>query len=517
MPGQTSIPLPSSVRWAAQYLRMSSEHQRYSIANQAAAIALYAAAQNIGIARSFVDEGKSGTTIKGRRGLQELLRIVQSGSADFDLILVYDVSRLGRFADVDEAAHYEYLCKRAGIAVQYCAEPFENDNSTTSNLMKALKRTMAAEFSRELGVKVLAGQCRLVRDGYKVGGRAPYGLRRFLVDESRHAKQILHPGNRKNIPSDHTILVPGEDHEVLMVRRIFDLFTKDGKTTGEIVRSLNGEGLSFRGHSWAHTRVAYILENPAYMGAGAHCRLRSKGGRVERNPIDRWVVCEGAYTAIIPPDQFQTAQKIIIARREGLTKQGMLAALKQLWKENGTLSEAIIDNAKGMPTRSNFRHRFGGIVPAYQLIGFQPKRDYTYIRAGQNLKSRRSELMRAVALQIEARGGSVKPARFQTIQINDGMTARVMFCRPRVWAGRGTVWPLIIKQKRVADVLIAARLGPTAPFTIVDYYVIPKGAELRGSFHTYKGHNPAFIDRYRMETLTLVIAAFGRVPVQVTP
>jgi DNA invertase Pin-like site-specific DNA recombinase len=136
---------------------MSTEHQQYSIANQSAAIALYAAAHDIGIVRAFVDEGKSGTTIKGRKGLQELLRVVESGTADFDQVLVYDVSRWGRFPDTDEAAHYEYLCKRAGITVRYCAEQFENDNSATSNLLKALKRTMAAEYSRELSVKVSVG------------------------------------------------------------------------------------------------------------------------------------------------------------------------------------------------------------------------------------------------------------------------------------------------------------------------------------------------------------------------
>src|SRR5204863_7532229 len=99
----------SMLRRAAQYVRMSTEHQQYSIANQSAAIALYAAAHNMGITRSFVDEGKSGTTIKGRRALQELIKTVQSGAADFTSILVYDVSRWGRFPDADEAAHYEYI------------------------------------------------------------------------------------------------------------------------------------------------------------------------------------------------------------------------------------------------------------------------------------------------------------------------------------------------------------------------------------------------------------------------
>src|SRR5215470_9341601 len=159
-PLQTNSP-SSQLQPAAQYLRMSTEHQQYSLANQSAAIALYAAAHNIGIVRSFVDAGKSGTTVKGRQGLQELIQVVQSGTADFRSILVYDVSRCGRFPDADEAAHYEFICKRAGIIVHYCAEQFENDNSTTSNLLKALKRTMAGEYSPELSVKVYEGQRRL--------------------------------------------------------------------------------------------------------------------------------------------------------------------------------------------------------------------------------------------------------------------------------------------------------------------------------------------------------------------
>jgi DNA invertase Pin-like site-specific DNA recombinase len=177
MAERASTPTTSQLIRAAQYLRMSTEHQQYSIANQSAAIALYAAAHNIGIVRSFKDEGKTRTTIKGRKGLQQLLSLVQSGFADFEMILVYDVSRWGRFPDADEAAHYEYLCKQAGIGVRYCAEQFDNDNTATSNLLKALKRTMAAEYSRELSVKIKAGQRRLADIGMWQGGTEPFGMK----------------------------------------------------------------------------------------------------------------------------------------------------------------------------------------------------------------------------------------------------------------------------------------------------------------------------------------------------
>jgi hypothetical protein len=163
---------------AAQYLRMSTEYQEYSIANQPAAIALYPAVHDLGIVRAFVDAGKTGTTLRHRRGLQELIRTVESGAADFDHIIVYDVSRWGRFPDSDESAYYEYLCKRAGISVHYCAEQFENDNSPTSNLLKG---TMAGEYGRELGVKVSVGQRRLASMGFWQGGGAPFGISSIFV------------------------------------------------------------------------------------------------------------------------------------------------------------------------------------------------------------------------------------------------------------------------------------------------------------------------------------------------
>ena len=202
---------------------MSTDHQQYSILNQSAAIALYAAAHNLGIVRSFVDEGRSGTSIKRREGLQELLRVVELGGADFTNVLVYDVSRWGRFPDSDEAAHYEFICKRAGIAVSYCAEQFENDNSVTSNLLKALKRTMAGEFSRELSVKVSAGQRRLASMGWWQGGNAPFGFQRMLVSQDGNRKHILKPGEWKSICTDRIVLTPGPKEAVDTVRLAFDL------------------------------------------------------------------------------------------------------------------------------------------------------------------------------------------------------------------------------------------------------------------------------------------------------
>nr|WP_232830351.1 recombinase family protein [Oceanicella sp. SM1341] len=142
---------------AAQYVRMSTEHQQYPTQNQSKTIREYAERRGIEIIKTYSDDAKSGLIIGGRRALQQMISDVESGAAEYRVILVYDVTRWGRFQDADEAAYYEYRCRKAGMQVAYCAEQFENDGSPTSTIVSSVKRAMAGEYSRELSVKVFAG------------------------------------------------------------------------------------------------------------------------------------------------------------------------------------------------------------------------------------------------------------------------------------------------------------------------------------------------------------------------
>jgi DNA invertase Pin-like site-specific DNA recombinase len=114
---------------AAPYLRMSTEHQQYSLENQSTAIQKHADAHRFKVVRTYSDAAKSGLVLRRRVGLQQLLQDVVSGTASYQAILVYDISRWGRFQDTDESAHYEFLCKSAGVPVHYFAETFANDNT----------------------------------------------------------------------------------------------------------------------------------------------------------------------------------------------------------------------------------------------------------------------------------------------------------------------------------------------------------------------------------------------------
>jgi DNA invertase Pin-like site-specific DNA recombinase len=174
MPTSTNVPIR-----AAQYVRMSTEHQQYSIDNQSEAINSYAREHQMIVVKTYADAGKSGISAQNRPGLRRLIEDVER-SPDYSAILVYDVSRWGRFQDADESAYYEYRCRRADIAVHYCVESFSNDGSPLATLLKAIKRTMAAEYSRDLSARVFAGQARLTELGFRQGG-SPCAVPRGLV------------------------------------------------------------------------------------------------------------------------------------------------------------------------------------------------------------------------------------------------------------------------------------------------------------------------------------------------
>jgi DNA invertase Pin-like site-specific DNA recombinase len=102
MPKQQLVP-------AAEYVRMSTHDQPNSIPIQRAAIQRYATANGYDVVVTYSDEGKSGIEIKHRSGLRQLIQDAVGGQTRFRAILVYDVSRWGRFQDTDESAHYEFL------------------------------------------------------------------------------------------------------------------------------------------------------------------------------------------------------------------------------------------------------------------------------------------------------------------------------------------------------------------------------------------------------------------------
>lgn len=498
------VPLSTSeppVIRAAQYLRMSTEHQQYSLENQADRIERYASTNGMSIVRTFADGGRSGLVLSGRTGLQELLATVQGGGADFNVVLVYDVSRWGRFQDSDEGIYYEYLCKRAHIAVHFCAEMFPNDASLTTAVLKTLKRTMAAEYSRELSVKVFAGQCRLIELGFRQGGPAGFGLRRQLITQDGAPKNLLARGEQKSIHTDRVVLVPGPKEEIALVREIYDRFTRRGENQETIAQSLNDRGVRTDFHRvWTRSTVHQVLSNPKYTGANVFNRrsFKLKKQRV-RNPSSMWVQRNGAFEALIGAEQFLAAQMLIEERLHRYSDEEMLTVLGGLLATAGRLSGFLIDEAAGLPSSAAYRHRFGTLARAYQMVGYTPDRDMSFVETNRVLRAMYKAECESMIRTIRGAGAAISQD-FETdlLTINDEFTASMIFAACRQLSAGQYRWLLRFDASLDPDITIAARMTP-GNNAVLDYYIFPKIDALASN--RLRERNELDIDVYRFDDL----------------
>lgn len=501
---------------AAQYVRMSTEHQQYSTANQKDTIREYANRRNFEIVRTYADEGKSGLNVAGRLSLQKLINDVQSGNVDYQAILVYDVSRWGRFQDADESAYYEYLCKRAGIAVHYCAEQFENDGGPTSTIIKSVKRAMAGEYSRELSSKVFQGQCRLIELGFRQGGPAGFGLRRMLIDQTGKPKGQLDRGEQKSLQTDRVVLVPGPEEEVQVVQSIYGMFVHEGIREREIANRLNVEGIpTDLGRAWTRGTVRQVLTNEKYIGNNVYNRQSFKlKQRHVNNSSEMWVRKDSAFKAIVSPELFYTAQGIIRERNRCYTDEEMIARLKVLLEHHPTLSAGLIDAADGTPTSATYRSRFGSLIRAYRLAGYEPARDYEYLEIRRNLHAMHPKLVEDVIRRLGAAGASVTcDANTDLFLINGEYSASMVLSRCRQTPAGSLRWLITINERFAPDITILVRMDTTNEHAS-DYYLLPI-MDIETPRLLFCETNGAYLDTFQFDSLDYFAALAARQRIEV--
>jgi DNA invertase Pin-like site-specific DNA recombinase len=361
---------------AAQYLRMSTEHQRYSLTNQNQAIASYAEARGYDVNRTYFDPGKSGLTLKERKGLQALLGAALQRDREFDAILVLDVSRWGRFQDVDQSAHYEFICREAGLQVVYCAEAFENDGSAMSALVKQMKRVMAAEYSRELSGKISRGKHTAAELGFHPGGAAPYGFRRMVIDASGRTRGLLGPGERKCQVSERVILVPGPSEELAVIRQIFQAYVVARKGMTRIASELNAAHVAAPGGGeWTAQRVRSVLKNELAIGVRVFNRSQRRLTTDKRRlPAHEWRRVK-VTAPVVSQEMFRRAAARIGANDRGRPRPAkLLAGLRRLLQSKGYLSPALIQACKYTGSVYAYYIAFGSLRNAYAQIGYDPRR-----------------------------------------------------------------------------------------------------------------------------------------------
>jgi DNA invertase Pin-like site-specific DNA recombinase len=178
---------------AVIYSRVSTNEQ--TVENQLRVLREVAEKRGLEVVREISDEGISGA--KGRderQGFDELIK--GSVKNEWDIILVWDVSRLGRslkhlvsFLEDIQSAHCDMYIHQSGI-----------DTSTASGKMMFGMLSVFSEFERSMiRERVIAGQQRAVANGVKLGRKtnvndgiitAVYQLRKNNVPIKKIAKDL---------------------------------------------------------------------------------------------------------------------------------------------------------------------------------------------------------------------------------------------------------------------------------------------------------------------------------------
>ncbi len=332
---------------AVGYVRRSTDKQEQSISDQKKALQAYASEHGLRLAKFYVDDAISGTSTLGRRAFQQMIADAQSKSQCFDTIVVYDVKRFGR-VDNDEAGYYRHLLRTNGVEVRYVSENFNGDS--TDDLLRPVKQWQARQESKDLSKVTIRGLLSKAHTGAWMGGTPPYGydLRyenadrkflltlRFMPDGTKQVfdgrgKQVrtLDRGESLSISKrDHAKLILSTSERVKVVKRIFQMYTQQGKGYGAIAETLNLEGIATpRGPQWSHiysgkwtdTTIRAILVNPIY--AGDMVWNRRTDGRFHRISAGRAIDRDNIYGARLVPNATQDwivvrdAHPDIISRR----------------------------------------------------------------------------------------------------------------------------------------------------------------------------------------------------------
>jgi hypothetical protein len=340
----------------------------------------------------------------------------QSPGRSFDAVIVYDVKRFGRI-DNDEAGYYRHLLRTNGVEVCYVSENFNGDAS--DDLLRPVKQWQARQESKDLSKVTIRGLLSKIqgrggngesagRGGWWMGGVPPHGYdlgyenaegeflfvvrympdgSKQVLDETGKLVRTLARGESLNISKrDRAKLVPSLPERVAVIKRIFSLYTEQGKGFKSLAETLNSEGVPTpRGPAWARiysgkwtdTTIRSILVNSVYAGdviwnrrTDARFHQIRDGQAVEReivhgarlvpNDESDWLIVRDAHPPLVSRRVFEHARQRRESQRSSIEQRGRNPRLKTNGRSwTGQRSRFILS---GLLTCSLCGNRYQGVT-----------------------------------------------------------------------------------------------------------------------------------------------------------
>ncbi|MBA3936250.1 MAG: recombinase family protein [Planctomycetes bacterium] len=454
---EEAAPATTRERAVAYYRHSAQDRQKNSVEIQSDQVRRWAAQNAVEIIHEFSDRGKSGLTAEGRPAFTEMMDWVRARS-DFTRVLALDVSRWGRFQDLDLSAQYSAECTRYGKQVVYVNLGIENDGSPVYPLMVGFERWRSAQYSRELSDKVFKGCMKIAEQGYRAGGSAPYATQRIMVNEQNEVQKVLEPGERKSIQNWRVKLAPGETQQVEVVGEIFHLFGEAGLDERQIAGWLNNRGISApAGGHWSPGSIRRILANRTYAGSVVYNRTTGKLKTPRRhNPATDWVVTDRAFQPVVPQEVYERVQLRFAERQRHLTPEEMLGHLREIYARHGVLTEALVAADGGLPSFGTVMRRLGGLSSALHRLYADVQE-----RARTEVQSKIAELQGTVV------------AYQDFLVINERLTVLIQPAIP-VLGYDSPYWMFRPDHRTAVDITLGVVLADRESADILGYVAMPR-------------------------------------------
>lgn len=301
---------------------------------------------------SYIDEGKSGTTTKGREAYNMLFDDLSSDK--FDVIVIKSQDRLQRNVK-DWYVFVDALVKNEKKLYMYIENKFYTPDDA---LITGIRSILAEDYSRELSKKI--------NNAHK--NRQKYGENIVITSKTWGYDKI-----------NKQVVINEKEAEIVTL--MYELCCQ-GYGTRSISKELSNRGIYSRsGAVFSEGTIRKIIQNPLYKGVAvmnkSHYDFNTK--KTVRNPESEWIHREDAVEPIVSNELWEEANRQIKSRSKEVKGDEFSKRRIGINKGKSDLSGKIVCGECGSP----YWRRYRKLRDGTQVVDFSCSE---YIQRGRKNK-----------------------------------------------------------------------------------------------------------------------------------
>ena len=304
------------------YCRLSkddgTDNESASIATQKSILTDYVKKQGWHLAKTYVDDGYSGTNFQ-RPSFQNMIKDIENGL--INCVITKDLSRLGRNY-LDCGLYLEVFFPENNVRYIAVNDGVDTLNKSAMDITP-FRNILNEMYSADVSVKIKSAYRARFQQGKFMGTYAPYG---YIKD-----------------PADHNHLLI-DDKVAHVVREIFDLALA-GNGIAKIRKHINKQHVlrpaayaaeqgaagyeryfednEENRYIWSENSVRGILRSPIYAGNLAGYKRIAANMKSKKRPSklpEEWEVIPDTHEGIVTQEEFDIVQQLMTSRRREKNK-----------------------------------------------------------------------------------------------------------------------------------------------------------------------------------------------------